>query len=61
MIKSTLTKAEYREIYDALDRVSPLDTDCGELCGGGRFPSAGDKCVSFPMISKKFCNFAKKT
>ena len=33
MIRSTLTKSEYREIYDALDRVSPLDTDCGELCG----------------------------
>ncbi|MBQ1483968.1 MAG: YkgJ family cysteine cluster protein [Eubacterium sp.] len=33
MIKSTLTKAEYEEIYAALNRVSPLDTDCGELCG----------------------------
>ena len=32
MIKSTLTKDDYLEIYESLNRVSPLDTDCGELC-----------------------------
>ncbi len=29
----TLSKEQYEEIYRLLDRVSPLDTDCGKLCG----------------------------
>ena len=33
MIKSTIRKRTYQAIYRLLDRVSPLDGDCGELCG----------------------------
>ncbi|MBQ1391673.1 MAG: hypothetical protein IIY82_07975 [Firmicutes bacterium] len=33
MIKSTITKREYQAIYRLLNRVSPLDQDCGLLCG----------------------------
>lgn len=33
MIKSTIRKRTYRAIYRLLDRVSPVDYDCGTLCG----------------------------
>ena len=33
MIKGALLKEEWEEIYRMLDAVSPLDTDCGLLCG----------------------------
>ena len=33
MIRSTITKKEYQAIYRLLDRVSPLEYDCGTLCG----------------------------
>ena len=33
VIKSTIRKSEYMEIYRLLDSVSPLPYDCGELCG----------------------------
>ncbi|MBQ1408070.1 MAG: hypothetical protein IIY88_08065 [Eubacterium sp.] len=33
MIKSTITKTEYRAIYRLLDKVSPIEYDCGKLCG----------------------------
>lgn len=33
VIKSTIRKSEYQEIYRLLDSVSPLSRDCGELCG----------------------------
>lgn len=33
MIKSVLTKKEYEEIYRMLDEVSPIPSDCGEMCG----------------------------
>ena len=33
MIKSTITKREYEAIYRLLDKVSPLEYDCGKLCG----------------------------
>ena len=33
MIKSTITKRKYRAIYRLLNMVSPLDEDCGKLCG----------------------------
>ena len=33
MIKSKITKRTYRAIYRLLNRVSPLDRDCGGLCG----------------------------
>ena len=32
-MKSSITKDTYEEIYRMLDEVSPLDSDCGELCG----------------------------
>ena len=33
MLKSTITRRRYLAIYRLLDRVSPLDWDCGQLCG----------------------------
>ena len=33
VIKSTIRKSEYEEIYRLLDTVSPLPFDCGILCG----------------------------
>ena len=33
MIKSVIRERTYRAIYRLLDRVSPIDRDCGELCG----------------------------
>ena len=32
-MKSTITKTTYQAIYRLLDRVSPVDFDCGILCG----------------------------
>ena len=32
-MKPALSKEEYREIYALLDRVTPLKSDCGALCG----------------------------
>ena len=32
MIKSVIRKEDYRAMYLFLDRVSPVDTDCGALC-----------------------------
>ena len=32
-MKSTLRKSDFEEIYRLLDSVSPLDCDCGKLCG----------------------------
>ncbi len=32
-MKSTLTKEQYEQIYKMLDAVSPIDGDCGKLCG----------------------------
>ena len=34
MVKSTISKTTYEAIYRLLDRVSPVDYDCGTLCGG---------------------------
>lgn len=33
MLKSTITRRKYLAMYRLLDRVSPLDFDCGKLCG----------------------------
>ena len=33
MMKSSIKKTEYEEIYRLLDAVSPLPYDCGTLCG----------------------------
>ena len=35
-----VTERTYRAIYRLLDRVSPLDTDCGALCGAACCTSA---------------------
>ena len=35
MIKSTIKKRTYEAIYRLLNRVSPLDFDCGRLCDAG--------------------------
>lgn len=32
-MKSTIRKSTYRSIYRLLDRVSPIPSDCGKLCG----------------------------
>ena len=32
-MKSKITKKEYEEIYEMLDKVSPVDFDCGKICG----------------------------
>lgn len=32
-MKSILGKKEYQKIYNTLNSVTPLDMDCGELCG----------------------------
>ena len=32
-MKSSITKNTFKAIYRLLDRVSPLDQDCGQLCG----------------------------
>lgn len=32
-MKSRLRKDEYKRIYERLDKVSPVDYDCGKLCG----------------------------
>ncbi|MDO4518566.1 MAG: hypothetical protein Q4B78_05095 [Bacillota bacterium] len=32
-MKSTISKGTYRAMYRLLDRVSPIDGDCGKLCG----------------------------
>ena len=33
MIRVSIRKRTYQAIYRLLNRVSPLDSDCGELCG----------------------------
>ena len=32
-MRSTIRRRTYQAIYRLLDRVSPIDTDCGQLCG----------------------------
>lgn len=32
-MKSIITREEYKRIYAMLDEVSPIDMDCGKLCG----------------------------
>ena len=32
-MKSTIKKRTWKAIYRLLDRVSPIDYDCGKLCG----------------------------
>ena len=39
---STIKKSTYKAIYRLLDRVSPLKTDCGKLCGAACCTCGGD-------------------
>ena len=43
MIKSIIRKDEYRAIYRFLDRVSPLDHDCGAMCGAACCGTGDDR------------------
>ena len=41
-MKSKIRKSTYRAIYRLLDRVSPLSTDCGQLCSAACCNCGGD-------------------
>lgn len=41
-MKSMITRKTYLAIYRLLDRVSPLDTDCGSLCNAACCTCGGD-------------------
>lgn len=41
-MKSTIRKKTYQAIYRLLDRVSPISTDCGQLCGAACCSCGGD-------------------
>lgn len=41
-MKSTIRKSTYKAIYRLLDKVSPLDYDCGTLCGAACCTCTGD-------------------
>lgn len=41
-MKSTIRRNTYRAIYRLLDRVSPLSTDCGQLCSAACCSCGGD-------------------
>ena len=41
-MKSVITRMEYEDIYRMLDEVSPLDFNCGELCGAACCSCASD-------------------
>lgn len=49
MIKSILRKADYLAIYRFLDRVSPVDFDCGKLCGAACCGTPEDKQWDYEM------------
>ena len=42
VMKSTIRKNTYKAIYRLLNRVSPLPTDCGELCAAACCCCGGD-------------------
>jgi hypothetical protein len=42
IMKSTIRRNTYRAIYRLLDRVSPLSTDCGQLCSAACCNCGGD-------------------
>lgn len=41
-MKSTVKRSTYKAIYRLLDRVSPVDYDCGALCGAACCTCEGD-------------------
>ena len=41
-MKSKISKNTYKAIYRLLDRVSPIDSDCGLLCGAACCTCGGD-------------------
>ena len=42
VMKSTIRKSTYKAIYRLLDKVSPLPSDCGQLCGAACCNCGGD-------------------
>ena len=42
-MKSTIRKSTWKAIYRLLDRVSPLDEDCGKLCNAACCTQEGDE------------------
>lgn len=42
-MKSTIKKSTWKAIYRLLDRVSPIDGDCGKLCGAACCSQDGDE------------------
>ncbi len=56
-MKSTIKKSTYKAIYRLLDAVSPVDYDCGTLCGAvcctyGTEQSCDAKCNESSFLSK---------
>lgn len=45
-MKSRITKKTYKAIYRLLDRVSPIQQDCGQLCGAACCTCGGDSSQS---------------
>lgn len=43
-MKTTIKKRTWKAIYRLLDRVSPVDYDCGELCGAACCTCAEEDC-----------------
>ncbi|MGN0711834.1 MAG: hypothetical protein ACI4LO_08735 [Anaerovoracaceae bacterium] len=41
-MKSTIKKKTFKAIYRLLDKVSPLESDCGKLCGAACCTCGGD-------------------
>ena len=42
-MKSTIKRSTWKAIYRLLDRVSPIDGDCGKLCGCACCTPEGDE------------------
>ncbi len=43
LMKSTIRKSTWKAIYRLLDKVSPVDFDCGKLCGSACCTQEGDE------------------
>ena len=49
-MKSSIRKRTYQAIYRLLDRVSPLDCDCGTLCGAACCTCVSDETEGSPAL-----------
>ena len=49
-MKSSIRKRTYQAIYRLLDRVSPLDCDCGTLCGAVCCTCASNETEDNPAL-----------